>query len=138
MRTPCVPAPYLMGLFLEFGAPRSSFRVLSEYITRRGNAYCSHGAVLPKAHPHKRPIWRNVEVIDHSACVVPPPVEFADPPSPGRCWPLWSWAQYVQSRPALCQSIDWTCPLTFVVRADERPCAGGSCSQLSVGLLGGR
>ena len=35
-----------------------------------------------------------------------PPVECADPPSSGRCWPLRSWAQYVQSRPALCPSID--------------------------------
>ena len=33
------PAPYVIGLFLELGAPRSGFRVLSEYITRRGDAY---------------------------------------------------------------------------------------------------
>ena len=33
------PAPYLIGLLLELGAPRSGFRLLSEYITRRGNAY---------------------------------------------------------------------------------------------------
>ena len=41
----------------------------------------------------------------------------------------------MQSRPALCQSIDWTRPLTFVVQGDGYPCAGGSWSQLSVGLL---
>ena len=64
-----------------------------------------------------------------------PRVECADPPSSGRCWPLRLWAQYVQSRLALCQSIDWTRPLTFVVRGDGYPCAGGSWSQLSVGLL---
>ena len=29
------PAPYLIGLLLELGAPRSGFRVFSEYITRR-------------------------------------------------------------------------------------------------------
>ena len=63
-----------------------------------------------------------------------PPVECADPPLSGRCWPLRSWAQYVQSRPALCQSIDWTRPLTFVGQGDGYPCAGGSWSQLSVGL----
>ena len=29
------PAPHLIGLLLELGAPRSGFRVWSEYITRR-------------------------------------------------------------------------------------------------------
>ena len=33
------PAPYPIGLLLELSAPRSGFRVLSEYITRRGDAY---------------------------------------------------------------------------------------------------
>ena len=32
------PAPYLIGLLLELGAPRCGFRVLFEYITRRGDA----------------------------------------------------------------------------------------------------
>ena len=41
----------------------------------------------------------------------------------------------MQSRPALCQSIDWTGALTLVVQGDGYPCAGGSWSQLSVGLL---
>ena len=42
--------------------------------------------------------------------------------------------EYVQSRLHLCQSIDWTRPLTFVVRDDGYPCAGGSCSPPPVGL----
>ena len=41
----------------------------------------------------------------------------------------------MQSRPALCQSIDWTFPLTLVVRGDGYPCAASSWSQPSVGLL---
>ena len=41
----------------------------------------------------------------------------------------------MQFWPALRQSIDWTRPLTFVVRGDGYPWAGGSWSQLSVGLL---
>ena len=41
----------------------------------------------------------------------------------------------MQSWPALCQSLDFSRPLTFVVRGDGYPYAGGSCSQLSVGLL---
>ena len=32
------PAPYLIRLRLQLGAPRSGFRVLSEYIARRGGA----------------------------------------------------------------------------------------------------
>ena len=41
----------------------------------------------------------------------------------------------MQSRPALCQYIEETRPLTLVVRGDGYPCAGGSWSQLSVRLL---
>ena len=41
IRTYAAPflAPYLIGLLLELGAPRSGFRVLCEYITRQGDAY---------------------------------------------------------------------------------------------------
>ena len=34
-----IPAPYLIGLLLELGAPGSGFVVLSEYINRAGEAY---------------------------------------------------------------------------------------------------
>ena len=44
------PAPYLIGLLLELGAPRSGFRVLSEYITRRGDAYTARTG-LPSHGP---------------------------------------------------------------------------------------
>ena len=45
-------APFLIGLFLELGAPRSGFRVLSEYITRRGNAYTARtGLPFPRPIP---------------------------------------------------------------------------------------
>ena len=64
-----------------------------------------------------------------------PVVEYADPVASGRCWPLRPWAQYVKSRPALCHSIDWARPLTFVVRGDGYPCTDGSWWQLSIGLL---
>ena len=129
------PAPYLIGLLLELGAPRSGFRVLYEYITRRGDAYTARTGL-----PFQRPIptrdqfdttWKSLT----APLALSPPGDCADPPSSGRCRPLRSWAQYVQSRPALCQSIDWTRPLTFVVWGDGYPCAGGSRSQLSLGLL---
>ena len=41
----------------------------------------------------------------------------------------------MQSWQAPCQSIDWTRPLTLVVRGDGYTCAGGSWSRLWVGLL---
>ena len=46
-----VPAPYLIGLLLELGAPRSGFRVLSKYTTRRGDAYTARSGL-----PFPRPI----------------------------------------------------------------------------------
>ena len=129
------PAPYLIGLLLELGAPQSGFGVFSEYITRRGDAYTARtGLPFPQPIPTRDQFdatWKSLT----APLALSPPVECAHPPSSARCWPLRSWAQYVQSRPALCQSIDWTRPLTFVVRRDGYLCAGGSWSQLSIGLL---
>ena len=133
------PVPYPIGLLLKLGPRRSGLRVLSEYITRRGDTYTARtGLPFPRPIPTRDQFdatWKSLT----APLALSPPVECADPPSSGRCWPLLSWAQYVHSRPAsrpaLCQSIDWTSPLTFVVRADGYPCAGGSWSQLSVGLL---
>ena len=129
------PAPYVIGLLLELGAPWSGFRVLSQYITRWGDAYTArNGLPFPRPIPTRNQfdtMWKSLT----APLVLSPPVECADPPSSGGCWPLRSWAQYVQSQPALCQCIDWTRPLTFVVRGDGCPCAGGSWSQLSVALL---
>ena len=120
------PAPYLIGLLLELGAPRCGFRVLSEYITRRGDTYTAHTALsFPCFIPTRDQFdatWKSLT----APLALCPPVECADPPSSGRCWPLRSWAQYVQSRPALCQSIDRTRPLTLLVRGDGYPCADGS------------
>ena len=114
---------------------RSSFRVFSEYITRRGDAYTARtGLPFPWPIPTRDQFdatWKSLT----APFGLSPPVECADPLSSGRCWPLRLWAQYVQSRQALCQSIDWTRPLTLVVGGDGYPCAGGSWSQLSVGLL---
>ena len=64
-----------------------------------------------------------------------PHVNVDDPPASGRSWPVHSWACYIQSRPPLVDSIDWNRPLTFIVRGDAYPCAGGSWTPLSIGLL---
>ena len=53
----------------------------------------------------------------------------------GRSWPFQSWVRYLQSQPALANVIDWSWPLTFLVRGDAYRCAGGSWTQLSVGIL---
>ena len=58
-----------------------------------------------------------------------------DPPASGRSWPVHSWARYMQSRPRLVDINDWDRPLTFIVRGDAYPSAGGSWTQLSIGLL---
>ena len=63
------------------------------------------------------------------------PVSVADPPTSGRSWPLQAWACYMQSRAPLVDTIDWKRPLTFLLRGDAYPCAGGSWIQLSIGLL---
>ena len=129
------PALYLIGHLLELGAPRSGFRVLSEYITRRGDAYTARtGLPFPRPIPTRDQFdatWKSLT----APLALSPREECADPPLSGCCWPLRSWTRYVQSRSALCQSFDWTRPLTFVVRGDGYPCTGGGWSQLSVGLL---
>ena len=43
--------------------------------------------------------------------------------------------EYIQSRRPLADTIDWKRPLTFLLRGDTQPCAGGSWTQLSIGLL---
>ena len=120
------PAPYVIGLLLELGVPQSGFRVLFQCITRQGDAYTARtGLPFPRPIPTREQFdatWKSLT----TPLVLSPAMKCDDPPSSGRCWPLRSWAQYVQSRPALCQSIDWTCPLTFVVRGDGYPCVGGS------------
>ena len=82
------PAPYLIGLLLELGAPRSGFRVLSEYITRRGNAYTARtGLPFPWPIPTRDQFdatWKSLT----APLALSSPVECADPPSSGRCWPL--------------------------------------------------
>ena len=88
-------APYLIGLLLELGATRSGFRVLSEYITCRGDAYTARTrAPFPRpilTHDQFDATWKSLT----APLALSPPLECADPASSGRCWPLRSWAQCV-------------------------------------------
>ena len=58
----------------------------------------------------------------------------SDPKATGISWPWASWLRYIASQPPLCRMIDWSFPLTFIVRGDGYPCAGGEWSQLSVSI----
>ena len=129
------PAPDLIGLLINLNVPKLGFRHVSEYMSRRGSAYTAAPGL-----PFPRPIpTRDTFTDTWKELVIPldlrPPVSVPDPPASGRSWPLPSWTRYVQSRPSLVDTIDWTRPLTFIVRGDAYPCACGSWTQLPIGLL---
>ena len=49
---------------------------------------------------------------------------------------LWaSWLRCIASHSPLCRKIDCSFPLTFIVRGDGYPCAGGEWSQLSISIV---
>ena len=129
------PAPDLIGLLRDLNVPKLGFRHVSEYMSRRGSAY-----TVATGLPFPRPIpTRDMFTDTWKELVTPldlrPPMSVPNPPASGRSWPLPSWARYVQSRPSLVDTIDWKEPLTFIVPGDAYPCAGGSWTQLSIGLL---
>ena len=129
------PAPDFTGLLMDLNLPKVGFRHMMEYMSRRGSAYTAATGL-----PFAKPIPTGEAFTDAwKELVTPldlrPPVSIPDPPASGHSWPLPSWARYVQSRPWLVDTINWTRPLTFIVRGDAYPCAGGSWAQLSIGLL---
>ena len=128
-------APDLIGLLMDLNVPKLGFRHVSEYMSRWGSAYtAATGLTFPRPIPTRDTFtdaWKElVTPLD-----LRPPVFVPNPPASGRSWPLPSLARYFQSRPSLVDTIDWTRPLTFIVRGDVYPCAGGSWTQLSIGLL---
>ena len=129
------PAPELIGLLMDLNVPKGGFRHVFEFTTRRGAAYtAATGLPIPRPIPsrdHFMDTWK--ELVKPLA--LDRPVSVVDPPRSGRPWPLQSWARYIQSRPPLVDTIDWKRPLTFLLGGDAYPCAGGSWTQLSIGLL---
>ena len=132
------PAPDLRSLLMDLNVPKLGFRHMMEYMSRRGSAYTA-ATGLPFAKPIP---GRNVFTDAWKELVTPlhlrPPVSIPDHPASGRSWPLPSWARCLKSRPSLGDTIDWTRPHTFLMCGDAYPCAGGSWSQLSIGLLNHR
>ena len=122
------PAPDLLGLLMDLNIPKVGFRAVSEYMSRRGVAYtAATGYPFPRPIPSRDQFsdtWKEMA----KPLELWPPVSVSDPLASGRSWPLQSWARYVQSRPPLADVIDWSRPLTFLVRGDVYPCAGGSWS----------
>ena len=108
---------------------------MSEFMTRWGATYtAATGLSFP------RPILSRDRFMDTWKELVKPlaldrPESVADPPTSGRSWPLQSWARFIQSRPPLVETINLKRPLTFLLRGDAHPCAGGSWTQRSIGLL---
>ena len=45
------------------------------------------------------------------------------------------WLRYIASQPPLCGMIDRSFPLTFIVRGDGYPCAGGERSKWRVSIV---
>ena len=129
------PVPELIGLLMDLNVPKGGFRHVSEFMTHRGAAYTAATGL-----PFLRPIPSRDCFMDTWKELVKPlaldrPVSVADPPTSGRSWPLQSWARYIESCAPLVDTIDWKRPLTFLLRGDAYPCAGGSWTQLSIGLL---
>ena len=129
------PAPDLIGLLMDLNVPKLRFRHILEYMSRRGSAYTAATGL-----PFPRPIaTRDTFTDTWKELVTPldlrPPMSVPVPPASWRSWRLPSWARYVPSHPSLLDTIDWTRPLTFIVRGDAYVCAGGSWTQFSIGLL---
>ena len=78
-------APYLIGLLLSLGATRSGFRVLSQYITRGGDAYTARtGLPFPWPIPTRDlfdATWKSLTA--PLALSPPPPREMCRPPVVG-------------------------------------------------------
>ena len=128
-------ARVFIGLLMELHIRKTGFHHISECMTRRGAAYmAATGLRFP------RPISSRGEYLDTwkelaKLLELGPPSSVAEPPDSGRSWPLQSSVQYLQSRPALVDTVDWPRPLTFILRGDAYPCAGGSWTQSSIRRL---
>ena len=56
------------------------------------------------------------------------------PKATGISWPFASWVKYILFPPCLVRSINRSFPLTFIVRGDAYPMAGGNWTQLTISL----
>ena len=130
-----LPPTAMCALVLNMRAPKSSWRTLSELYTLCKLEY--HRTV--PGDPYSRPIctegafqarWKElvapVQLDDPVATVLPKATRIS--------WPFASWVTYILSRPGLVRSINRYFPLTFIVRRDAYPVAGGNWTQPTISL----
>ena len=104
-----LPAPESIGVLMDLNVPKSGFRHVSEFMTSRGAAYTVRTSFpFPgsiSSCDHFPDTWR--ELVKPLA--LDPPVSVSEPPTSGR-------------------------PLSSS-QGNAYPCAGGSWTQLFIGLL---
>ena len=122
-------------LVLNMRNPKSSWRTLSELYTLRTLEY--HLTV--PGGPYSRPICTERDFQARWKELLAPvqldePVATMLPKATGISWPFASWVTYILSRLGLVRSINRNFPLTFIVRGDAYPVAGGNWTQLTISL----
>ena len=111
-------------LVVALKAPKSGFRALSNFCSRRSLQYS-----LKTGWPFSQPICTR-EAFNagwHAQCTplkLAPPVTAGTAPPSGRSWPIASRFNYVQSRNALRDCIDFLRSLKFIVWGHAFPCGG--------------
>ena len=130
-----LPPTAMCELVLNMRAPKASWRTLSELYTLRKLEY--HRTV--PSGPYSRPNCTERAFQARWKELVAPvqlddPVATVLPKATGISWPFASWVTYILSRPGLVRSINRTFPLTFIVRGDAYPVAGGNWTQLTIPL----
>ena len=130
-------ASQVVGLLLDLNSPKTGIRTLSQYYTGCLESLGTHQYGWDVRVP--RPVCADKAFHDAWGRALRPleigPIAFSDKPAAtGICWPLWSWARYIASRPAFMEPLDVSKPLTLIIRGDGYPVAGVSFCQLSIGL----
>ena len=121
-------------LILNLRAPKPAWRTLSEVYTLRGLKYTATTglpfacAICPERAFQQR--WQDLLAPLELASAV----STSDTKATGISWPWASWLRNIASQPPLSRMIDWSFALTFIVRGDGYPCAGGEWSQSSVSI----
>ena len=130
-----LPPTAMCELVLNMRAPKFSWRTLSELYMLRKLEY--HRTV--PSGPYSRPICTERAFQARWKELVAPvqldnPVATMLPKATGISWPFASWVTYILSRPGLVRSINRTLALTFIVRGDACPVAGGNWTLLTISL----
>ena len=108
-------------------ATKSSWKTLSERYKLRKLEY---NRTIPGA-PYSRPICTERDFQARRKDLVAPvesdpPVAKLLPKATGISWPFASWVKNILSRPGLVRSINRSFQLTFIIRGDAYPVAGGN------------